>query len=92
MPPLFPRELWNMNTRVQNDLPRTNNVLEGWHNRFCSMSTHSHPSIWEFIEALKRDSSHNHLIMAQLLAGAAPTPQKRIYREVNTRIQTLVRF
>ena len=51
-PPLFPHELWNMHTRVQHDLPRTNNVLEGWHNRFCSMFTHSHPSIWEFIEAL----------------------------------------
>ena len=28
-------------------------------------NTHSHPSIWEFIEALNRDSSHNHLFMAQ---------------------------
>ena len=27
--------MWSMNLRVQNDLPRTNNDIEGWHNRFA---------------------------------------------------------
>ena len=31
---LQPHALWNMNIRVQEDLPRTNNDLEWWHTRF----------------------------------------------------------
>ena len=69
-----------MNTRVQDNLPRTNNNLEGWHNR----------SIWTFLDILNRESSYNHLTMAQILAGAVPPPQKRPYREVNNRLQSLV--
>ena len=79
-----------MNTRVQDNLPRTNNNLEGWHNRFSSMFTHAHPSIWTFLDILNRESSYNHLTMAQILAGAVPPPQKRPYREVNNRLQSLV--
>ena len=30
--PRFPHTMWNMSLRVQNELPRTNNDLEGWHN------------------------------------------------------------
>ena len=38
--PMFPHELWNMNIRVQEDLPRTNNELEGWHTRFSTSFLH----------------------------------------------------
>ena len=34
--PRFSHAMWNMSLRVQNELPRTNNDLEGWHNRFTS--------------------------------------------------------
>ena len=27
LPPMFPHAMWNMNLKVQNDLPRTNNGL-----------------------------------------------------------------
>ena len=30
------------------------------------------------------------MLIAQMLAGAAPSPQKRVYRDVNARIATLV--
>ena len=84
--PMFPHSLWNMHTRVQRNLPRTNNYLEGWHNRFSGMFKECHPSI----EILKQESSHNHLIMAQFIAGAPPPAQKRIYQEVSTRLRNLV--
>ena len=29
--PLFAHALWNIHGRVQDNLPRTNNALEGWH-------------------------------------------------------------
>ena len=54
------------------------------------MFRRKHPSIWEFIDTLKLDASHNWMLIAQMLAGAAPPPQKRAYRDVNARIATLV--
>ena len=75
---MFPHELWNMNIRVQEDLPRKNNELEGWHTRFS------------IIEKLKWDSSFNHLKMAHGTAGAPNLPQRRIYREINESLRTLV--
>ena len=79
-----------MHNRVLNELPRTNNNLEGWHTRFSTMFRQTHPSIWEFIDTLKLDASHNRMLIAQMLAGAAPPPQKRVYRDVNACIATLV--
>ena len=39
--PLFLHELWNMHNRILNELPRTNNNLEGWHTRFSTMFRHT---------------------------------------------------
>ena len=39
---------------------------------------------------IKLDASHNPMLIAQMLAGAAPPPQKRVYRDVNAHIATLV--
>ena len=88
--PLFEHALWNVNTRVNDDLPRTNNHLEGWHNRFSHMFNSPHPRIWELIETLQRDSAHNHMLLGQMVAGAPAPPQKRVYRDVNARIHALV--
>ena len=79
-----------MNLRVHENLPRTNIDLEGWHNRFSNSIEHRHAHVWIFIDGLKQDSSLNHLLMAQMTAGAPNPPQRRIYREVNERIQRLV--
>lgn len=88
--PRFPHTMWNMNGRVQDDLPRTNNNLEGWHNRFSGAFTHRHANIWKFITVLKNDSTLNHHIMMQVLIGAAVPPQRHVYQEINQRIVTLV--
>ena len=88
--PLFFHELWNMLNWVLNEFPRKKNNLEGWHTRFSTMFRQTHPSIWEFIDTLKLDASYNQMLIAQMLAGAVPPPQKRVYRDVNARIATLV--
>ena len=43
--PRFPHAMWNMNFRVQNDLPRTNNDLEGWYNQFAGAFQRRHAPI-----------------------------------------------
>ena len=78
---------WNVNTRVQDHLPRTNNHLEGWHNRFAQIVEQPHPHIWKFIE---KDYAINRHLMMQEIIGADPPQQKRMYRLVNDRLQNLV--
>ena len=90
LPPRFPHAMWIMNLRVQNDLPRTNNDLEGWQNRFSGAFQHRHAHIWKFIKELQNDSALNHHSMAQLLAGATAPPKRRRNSDIAKRIQTLV--
>ena len=49
--PPFPIELWNMFDRTQEELPRTNNSIEGWHHRFSLNCDGMHPSLGKFIDA-----------------------------------------
>ena len=35
-------------------------------------------------------ASHNRMLIAQMLAGAAPPPQKRVNHDVNAHVATLV--
>ena len=74
--PMFPISLWNINARVNHNLPRAANHVDGWHcklNRLVS----SHPSIWKHIDVLRKDSATNHYNMAQALRGNDPPQQKR---------------
>ncbi|KAF0719628.1 MULE domain-containing protein, partial [Aphis craccivora] len=43
----------------QENIPRTNNSVEGWHNSFSSTLNVIHPSIWKCIEAFKKEESFN---------------------------------
>ena len=53
--PLFPVAMWNMNWAVENDVPRSNNALEGWHHAFSYSLRGDHPSMWLFIGALVKE-------------------------------------
>ncbi|XP_066947085.1 uncharacterized protein [Macrobrachium rosenbergii] len=53
-PPLFPMELWNVNNRIVNNLPRTNNALEGYHSSLKLGATH--PNIWRLIKSLENET------------------------------------
>lgn len=88
--PTFPHELWSMHVRVEQNLPRTNNALEGWHNRFSSSIQHPHPHIWKFIGKLKEDNSLNIMSIVHNIMGVE-RQRKRKYAEVNERVQNLVR-
>ena len=78
--PRFPHTMWNMNGRVQDDLPRTNNDLEGRHNRLAGAFTNRHANIWKFISALKDDSTLNHHRIMEVLIGAPLQPQRQTYQ------------
>ena len=59
--------------------------MQGWHTRFSTML--KYPSVLEFIKTIKLDAPHKWMLVAQILADAAPPPQKV---NVNARIATLM--
>ncbi|CAG2208660.1 unnamed protein product [Mytilus edulis] len=45
-PPMFPPTIWNVHDATVNGDSRTNNVCEGWNNKFFNLVGYAHPSIW----------------------------------------------
>ena len=88
--PMFPHTLWNIHRRVVNDLPRTNNMLEGWHRQFSQCVMIAHPTVWKLIKALRRDAAIQQIRVGQFIAGNRAPQQRRVYQDVNERIKNLV--
>ena len=74
--PLFKSQLWNMYTRTRDELPRTNNNLEGWHRGFQCHINASHPNFWRFLNVLKSEQNLTRVKVAQCL-GDIPIPERK---------------
>lgn len=58
--------LWNCFHSVLEDLPKTNNACEGFHNGFASVLGAHHPTIYKLIDSLKDEQVLTELAMSQL--------------------------
>ena len=67
--PQFPIRIWNMYERVQGELARTNNVVEGWHNAFQTSISCSHPTISKLFNVLQREQSIQEATLVKWEAG-----------------------
>lgn len=54
--PRFSTEWWNVSSRVESDLPRTSNDLEGFHNGLGHSIKVDHPNVWILIKQLKQET------------------------------------
>ena len=68
---MFDMALWGMYDRAKEELPRTNNSVEGWHRSFLASTGCCHPSIWIFISELQREHSLGEFSVSQSTAGIA---------------------
>ena len=53
-PPLFVINLWSMFNRTDDELPRANNSVEGWHRSFQGHISACHPVFGNFYLAFKK--------------------------------------
>ena len=65
---------WNV---FETDCVRTNNHVEGWHNRLKKVVGKAHPNVFEIVETFKKEQASTEVSLAQLAAGAAPPRRRR---------------
>jgi hypothetical protein len=78
--PHIPIEFWNVNKRVIEDLPRTNNPLESWHKQF-EMDCKKPPSFNKIIEQFRLDQSNTDVLYAQIEAGNVYHRKKEFFEK-----------
>ena len=88
--PLFAIDLWNMYHRTDQELPRTNNSIEGWHRSFQAHLSACHPNVWKFISILKKEEALVRTSILQHQGGHPVPPQRRRYADCNARIIRIV--
>ena len=81
--PIFDIDIWNMYSRVSNDLSKSNNSVEGWNHSFQSSLTCDHPNICFFSENSTKGArtSRRYTYVSKCLPGI---PRK--FKRKNTKI------
>ena len=54
-PAKYPISMWNHYSDPGNDIPRTTNAVEGFHNGLNSLFLSKHPSLWKLLSGLQLD-------------------------------------
>lgn len=89
--PLFPTAMWNSYNDTLNQLPRTNNAVEGWHNAFVGRVGKHHAEMNLFINCLKNEQSLTEIMINQLKTGVdVAGPKKKKYKNYDERLENVV--
>ncbi|KAL8580683.1 hypothetical protein ACOMHN_004725 [Nucella lapillus] len=87
--PKFDVTMWNVYNRVGDNLPRTNNSVEGWHRAFDQRMSVTHPTLGRLVSKLRKEQASTKLMLEQRAMGVRMRKNKQ-YEVVNTRLQALV--
>jgi hypothetical protein len=91
-PPMFPPAIWNVHDATTNGDARTNNMCEGWNNKFFNLVGHAHPSIWRVIEWCQKEEATVRTIIQQDPVGNPPVKRtQQRYVQLQERLQNLCR-
>jgi len=55
---LFSSDIWDCYQAVRDDIPRTNNAVEGWHNAFAMAVQIAHPTLPRLVVKLQKRTEH----------------------------------
>lgn len=88
--PPFSPSLWSCHYRVKDQLPKTNNSVEGWHHSLQSSLGFHHPDPYRLIAALKAEQSLTEQKQADARRGVAPRVSKTVYTRIAERLQAVL--
>ena len=71
-------------------LPKTNNVVEGWHYAFEATVDIAHANVYRLFKALKKEQVYTEAQYEQQLAGEPPAKSYRKHKDCVLRLQTRV--
>lgn len=92
-PPRFPIENWNVHDRLENEIDRTNNVIESFNKQLKICSARSHLGLHELVQLLMNmNSKMLHSIRDHLARGATMPKKLRKDRERENALHNLVRL
>ena len=89
--PLYALATWNVSNRVHDQLPRTNNHVEGFHRKMVAALTAYHPCLWKFLNVLKKEQALTNVILNQMDAGQEAPQQRRQDRATTQRLEAVTR-
>lgn len=75
--PRYDISLWNHYNSTLQDLPRTTNACEGWHNRFNTIVARIHPSFFRFLSVLQNEQSYSETRLTKIAAKLATKVNRR---------------
>uniref|UniRef100_A0A183BR70 Uncharacterized protein n=1 Tax=Globodera pallida TaxID=36090 RepID=A0A183BR70_GLOPA len=79
-------EMWSVYERTLNNDDRTNNYAEAAHRKLQTHFNCRHPSLWHFIDVLRRVQKDTDIDFSRFIAGHEPPPKRKKYRDIDARI------
>jgi len=89
-PALFPPHIWNLHQRVLNGQDRTNNHAEAANRRLNVEMGVQNPSLWSFIDCLRKVQAGRDVFYNQLEAGKSPPKKLKKFIDADKRILKIV--
>ena len=88
--PIFPPNRWNQHDAAALLLPRSSNIAEGWHHGFNSMLSCSNPTIWKFLDCLKKEQDITDVKITKMMMTEPPEPRSAKWRKYDEKLQQII--
>ncbi|CAF4639567.1 unnamed protein product [Didymodactylos carnosus] len=82
--------MWNCFERLENDLPRTNNPVEGWNNAMNQFVGAAHPVIYKIIQDIKKEQHSTQILIEKFESGSMKLSRRAKYEKIDQKLQHLV--
>ena len=88
-PAQFPPNTWSVHQAARDGNHRTQNRIEGWHRAIQTHFDGAHPSMWRFLEGIKREEGYQYSELVRSRAGAGGPKTKKKYEAVTERLRRM---
>ena len=78
--------MWNVRSRVENELPKSNNARERFCNALSSSFASTHPYQWRSFKALEQELESSSMKNTQLLSGNISN-KKKLHPIVDSKVK-----